>query len=62
MTPSVTQEDAAIPPRSKDPYTGLTTERYQDVLPLPLAVMFSGRSGHPEMLEGDEVPNAEDAE
>ena len=62
MTPSVTQEDAAIPHGSKDPSTGLTTERYRDVLPLPYTRMFSGRSGSPEMLGGDEVPNAADAE
>ena len=52
MTPGVTQEDAAIPPGSKNPSTSMTTEIYQDVLPLPLADMFSGRSGRPEMLGG----------
>ena len=45
MTPGVTQEDAAISPGSKDPSTGVTTERYWDVLTLLLAGMFSGRPG-----------------
>ena len=62
MTPGVPQEAATSPPGSKDPQTGLTIERYHDVLPLPLAGMFSGRSGRPEMLGGGEDPNAADAE
>ena len=49
------------PPGSKNPSTRLKTEIYQDVLPLLLAGMFSGRSGCPERLGGYEDPNAEDA-
>ena len=45
----------------KYPPTG-RTERYRDVLPLPLAGMFSGRSGRPETIGGDEDPNEADSE
>ena len=61
VPPGVTHEADAIPPGSKDPPTVLTTERYWDILPLPLAGMFSGRVGRPEKLGGDKYPNAADA-
>ena len=57
ILPGVTQEAAASPPRAKDPLTGLI-EGYRDVLPLPLAGVFSGQEGCPETIEGDEDPNA----
>ena len=62
MPPGVTQEADVIPHGSKDPSNGLITERYWDVLPPPLARMFSGRSGGPETLGGDGDPNEADAE
>ena len=49
--PGVTQEAAEVPPRAKDPPTGLTTrERYREVLTLPLDGMFSCRAGRPETI------------
>ena len=57
VPPGVTQEDVPIPPGAKDPLTGVASEKYRDVLPLPLAGMFTGWTGRPEAIGGGEDPN-----
>ena len=56
--PSVTQDAAPSPPGIKDLPAG-AAERYQDVLTLPLAGMFTGRVGLPKTIEGGEKTDAE---
>ena len=62
VPPGVTHENAPIPPGSKDPPIVAAAERYMDVLPLPLAGIFTGRAGRLEMIGGGEDPNADDNE
>ena len=45
-------------PEPKYPPAG-ALERYRDVLPLPLAGMFTGQEGRPETIGGDEEPEAD---
>ena len=49
--PRVTEEAASSPPGIKDPPAS-AVERCRDVLPLPLASMFTGRVGRPKTIEG----------
>ena len=55
---SVTQEVALSPPRIKDTPAG-AVERYQDVLPLPLAGMVTIWLGRPETIKGGEDHDAD---
>ena len=56
VPPSVTQEAALSPPKIKDPPTG-ASEGYHDVLPLPLAGMFTVWVGLPETIKGGKEPD-----
>ena len=56
VSPVVMWEAALSPHGAKDPPAG-ASESYRDVLPLPLANMFSGRVGRPLTIRGGEEPN-----
>ena len=56
VPPRVTQEAALSPPRIKDPPAG-AAERYHDILPLPLAGMFTVWVGRPETIKGVKEPD-----
>ena len=58
VPPIVTQEAALSVPGIKGPPSG-AAERYRDVLPRPLAGMFTSRSGRPETIEGVKEPDTE---
>ena len=58
VSPSVPQEAALSPPGIKDPPAD-EAAKYWDVLPLPLAGMFTGWTGRPETIKGGKETDAD---